>query len=29
MEKILPQETVDVIGDVVTHLMAEEAEPIR
>ena len=29
MEKILPQETVDVIGDVVTHLMAEEADPIR
>ena len=29
MEKILPQETVDVIGDVVTHLMAEEAEPIQ
>lgn len=27
MEQLLPQEVVDVIGDVVTHLMAEEEHP--
>ena len=27
MEQLLPQDVVDVIGDVVTHLMAEEEHP--
>lgn len=27
MEQLLPQEVVDVIGDVITHLMAEEEHP--